>query len=61
MHSGDIKDENIVVDQNFRVKLIDFGSAIIYDPRKPPPYHNRFFGVSLLVLTDVIANALPGS
>jgi serine/threonine protein kinase len=44
--TGDIKDENIVVDKNFRVKLIDFGSAIIYDARKPPPYHNRFFGVS---------------
>lgn len=44
--AGDIKDENIVVDKNFRVKLIDFGSAIFYDTRMPPPFHMRFYGVS---------------
>lgn len=43
--AGDIKDENIVVDQDLNVKLIDFGSAVMYDNRKPPPYHNRFYGV----------------
>ncbi|KAK9898930.1 Pkinase-domain-containing protein [Cystobasidium minutum MCA 4210] len=50
----DIKDENIVVDSNFRVKLIDFGSAIIYDPRKAPPYHNRFFGTVNFAASEIL-------
>lgn len=37
----DLKDENIACDADYRVKLIDFGSAVLFDPRKPLPYYNR--------------------
>lgn len=50
----DIKDENIVVDKDFRVKLIDFGSAIIYDARKEPPYHSRFFGTVNFAASEIL-------
>lgn len=31
----DLKDENIVVDSALRVKLVDFGSAYLFDPAAP--------------------------
>ncbi|KEI40501.1 uncharacterized protein L969DRAFT_15861 [Mixia osmundae IAM 14324] len=50
----DLKDENIVVDMHFRVKLIDFGSAVISDPRKPPPFYNRFYGTVNFASAEIL-------
>lgn len=50
----DIKDENCVVDRDFNVKLIDFGSAVITDPRKPMPYFNRFFGTMTFASSEIL-------
>jgi serine/threonine protein kinase len=50
----DIKDENCVVDADFNVKLIDFGSAVITDPRRPTPYFNRFFGTMTFASSEIL-------
>lgn len=50
----DIKDENCVIDSDWNVKLIDFGSAVISDPRKPPPYFNRFFGTMTFASAEIL-------
>ncbi|PWN27590.1 Pkinase-domain-containing protein, partial [Jaminaea rosea] len=50
----DIKDENCVIDSEWNVKLIDFGSAVISDPRKPAPYFNRFFGTMTFASAEIL-------
>lgn len=50
----DIKDENCVIDSDWNVKLIDFGSAVISDPRKPAPYFDRFFGTMTFASSEIL-------
>ncbi|KAG9316477.1 kinase-like domain-containing protein [Chiua virens] len=50
----DIKDENLVIDKNFKVKLIDFGSATMVDPTQPRPFYNLFFGTTAYAASEVL-------
>ncbi|GAA6063773.1 hypothetical protein JCM10212_005562 [Sporobolomyces blumeae] len=50
----DIKDENIVISNDFRVKLIDFGSAVIFDPRQPAPLYHRFHGTTSFASAEIL-------
>jgi serine/threonine protein kinase len=52
VYHRDLKDENVVIDQNLNVKLIDFGSAVCEDTRLEPKRYTEFKG------TD--AYAAPG-
>ncbi|KAB5596046.1 Serine/Threonine kinase catalytic domain containing protein [Ceratobasidium theobromae] len=50
----DIKDENLVIDRDFKVKFIDFGSAVIRDVRKPPPKYTSFFGTLTFASPEIL-------
>lgn len=50
----DIKDENIVISNDFKVKLIDFGSAVIFDPRQPAPLYHRFHGTTSFASAEIL-------
>ncbi|KAA1476014.1 kinase-like protein [Dentipellis sp. KUC8613] len=50
----DIKDENILVDKDLRVKLVDFGSAVVVDPTEPRPYYTLFFGTTAYAASEVL-------
>ncbi|KAJ3156611.1 hypothetical protein HDU89_004393 [Geranomyces variabilis] len=49
----DIKDENIVVDQDLDVKLIDFGNAA-YIPRDQSDYFDRFYGTMHCAAPEIL-------
>ncbi|PCH43458.1 kinase-like protein, partial [Wolfiporia cocos MD-104 SS10] len=51
----DIKDENLLVDSELRVKLIDFGSAVVADPRAPhAQYYTLFFGTTAYAASEIL-------
>ncbi|KAG9103268.1 hypothetical protein FRC06_011559 [Ceratobasidium sp. 370] len=50
----DIKDENLVIDKDFKVKMIDFGSAVIRDVRRPPPTYTCFFGTVTFASPEIL-------
>ncbi|KAG8983476.1 hypothetical protein FRB90_006004 [Tulasnella sp. 427] len=52
----DIKDENLVVDAEFNVKLIDFGSAVVRDLNAPEPYYDKFFGTISFASSEILKN-----
>ncbi|KAI9024941.1 kinase-like domain-containing protein [Phycomyces nitens] len=53
----DIKDENIVIDDRYKVKLIDFGSAVIlprhYGQNKPCLF-NKFYGTISFASPEIL-------
>ncbi|GAA5900103.1 uncharacterized protein JCM6883_006090 [Sporobolomyces salmoneus] len=57
---NDLKDENIVLDERLQVKLIDFGSAILWDTSKPAPLQSgRFCGTSSFASPEAFSPETP--
>ncbi|KDQ21730.1 hypothetical protein BOTBODRAFT_99789, partial [Botryobasidium botryosum FD-172 SS1] len=50
----DIKDENLVIDENLKVKLIDFGSAVIWNSERAPPFYDRFYGTKTFASSEIL-------
>ncbi|KAG6812599.1 hypothetical protein H0H92_001950 [Tricholoma furcatifolium] len=50
----DIKDENLVIDRDLKVKLIDFGSAAVVDPNEPRPYYTLFYGTTAYASPEIL-------
>ncbi|KAG6842093.1 hypothetical protein C0991_002747 [Blastosporella zonata] len=50
----DIKDENLVIDRDLKVKLIDFGSAAVVDPAEPRPYYSLFYGTTAYASPEIL-------
>ncbi|PPQ98612.1 hypothetical protein CVT24_003945 [Panaeolus cyanescens] len=50
----DIKDENLVIDKDLKVKLIDFGSAIMVDPLQPRPSYKVFYGTAAYASSEIL-------
>ncbi|BGP51067.1 hypothetical protein JCM10450v2_006993 [Rhodotorula kratochvilovae] len=53
----DWKDENICIDEKLRVKLVDFGSVVMFDPSGPAPvqHEKRFYGTCTYAAPEVFA------
>ncbi|KAJ7045515.1 kinase-like domain-containing protein [Mycena alexandri] len=50
----DIKDENLVIDNQLKVKLIDFGSAVLENPNESRPYHTLFYGTTAYASSEIL-------
>ncbi|GAA6010429.1 hypothetical protein JCM10207_001300 [Rhodosporidiobolus poonsookiae] len=53
----DIKDENICIGADCKVKLVDFGSCVMFDPAGPSPIQReqRFYGTCTYAAPEVLA------
>ncbi|KAL8278895.1 hypothetical protein RQP46_008766 [Phenoliferia psychrophenolica] len=58
IYHRDIKDENIVVSADYEVKLIDFGSAVIYNAKSAPPLFQRFYGTTSFASPEILRGEL---
>jgi len=50
----DIKNENVVIDKNLKIKLIDFGSAIAVDPILLRPTYTMFYGTAAYASSEIL-------
>ncbi|KAF8973290.1 kinase-like domain-containing protein [Flammula alnicola] len=50
----DIKDENLVIDKNLKIKLIDFGSATAVSLAEPRPYYKMFYGTAAYASSEIL-------
>ncbi|KAF8200829.1 kinase-like domain-containing protein [Pholiota molesta] len=50
----DIKDENLVIDKNLKIKLIDFGSATAVNPAEPRPQYKMFYGTAAYASSEIL-------
>ncbi|GAA5811961.1 hypothetical protein MFLAVUS_005408 [Mucor flavus] len=50
----DIKDENIVIDQDYKVKLIDFGSSVILPRHSSKKLFTRFYGTLSFASPEIL-------
>ncbi|BGP57715.1 hypothetical protein JCM8202_005499 [Rhodotorula sphaerocarpa] len=54
----DLKDENITLaEDSLQVKLVDFGSCVLFNPQGPPPTHagHRFYGTWTYAAPEIFA------
>ncbi|EJD03289.1 kinase-like protein [Fomitiporia mediterranea MF3/22] len=54
----DIKDENVVIDKNLKIKLVDFGSVVSVDPSQDRPFYKTFYGTAAYASPEIMANQL---
>ncbi|PWN31217.1 kinase-like protein [Meira miltonrushii] len=58
IYHRDIKDENCVIDQDFNVKLIDFGSAIILTETEKNSLFKKFYGTIPFASSEILKGEL---
>ncbi|KAG0173698.1 hypothetical protein DFQ28_003541 [Apophysomyces sp. BC1034] len=50
----DIKDENIVIDSDYKVKLIDFGSSVILPRQRSKAVFSKFYGTISFASPEIL-------